>query len=293
MGLRQCVRGARPTPRAFHPRVLTEEPQRVDSLLGEQPQLAPLTTDLAPSSIQSKQELLGPVRELTWKFPEEPVQLDFKGQDFFSTGQLLEPSLLSLGGCGVVNSDAAARVLIFQLLVLSIFTLDYRPAELQSTSIVRSSGATVGIECHYPSSGSSNERQPAWIPYVSTKVAEDTLVFSLKIMTGLPSNVFFLGEVLNILASVKQYNHVPLRIFVDHCVATTGSNVNSAPIWFTDANYTGSMSNFLPRVQDDKLQFQLAAFRFHKENSGAVCICAVPAGKLNQHLHKACQQKEA
>ncbi len=32
---------------------------------------------------------------------------------------------------------------------------------------------------------SSNELQPAWIPYVSTKVAEDILVFSLKIMTGL------------------------------------------------------------------------------------------------------------
>ncbi len=103
MGLRECVLGllvlvafdhvysARLKPRVFQPRVLTEEPQRVDSLLREQwdpiqgpyevqsqrPQLAPLTTDLAPSSIQSKQELRGPVRELTWKFPkvpEEPVQ---------------------------------------------------------------------------------------------------------------------------------------------------------------------------------------------------------------------------
>lgn len=32
---------------------------------------------------------------------------------------------------------------------------------------------------------SSNEVQPAWIPYASTQVAEDILVFSLKIMTGL------------------------------------------------------------------------------------------------------------
>lgn len=32
---------------------------------------------------------------------------------------------------------------------------------------------------------SSNEVQPAWIPYASTQVAEDVLVFSLKIMTGL------------------------------------------------------------------------------------------------------------
>lgn len=33
--------------------------------------------------------------------------------DFFGTGQLLEPPLISLGGCGVVDIDAAARVLIF------------------------------------------------------------------------------------------------------------------------------------------------------------------------------------
>ncbi len=32
---------------------------------------------------------------------------------------------------------------------------------------------------------SSNELQPTWIPYESTKVVEDILVFSLKIMTGL------------------------------------------------------------------------------------------------------------
>lgn len=46
-----------------------------------------------------------------------------------------------------------------------------------------------------------------------------------------PSNVFFLGDILNIQASVKQYNHVPLRIFVDNCVATAGTDVNSAPMY--------------------------------------------------------------
>ncbi|KAF4099647.1 hypothetical protein G5714_019773 [Onychostoma macrolepis] len=343
--------------------VLTEEPQRVDSLLREQwspirgpydvqsqrPQLAPLTTDLTSSSIQSKQELQGPVRELTWKFPkvpEEPVQLDINfdlqqpqpsdsvavqcwenrvhvevKQDFFGTGQLLEPSLLSLGGCAVVNVDSVARVLIFQselhecgsqLVVTDnelvyIFTLDYRPAEFQSTPIVRSSAATVGIECHYPRrhNVSSNELQPAWIPYVSTKVAEDILVFSLKIMTDdwlfeRPSKVFFLGDVLNIQASVKPYNHAPLHIFVDHCIATSGPEVNSAPMYsfienhgcLTDAKYTGSMSNFLPRVHRDKLQFQLEAFRFQQETSGVIYItCLLKASAAMVQVdenHKAC-----
>lgn len=43
------------------------------------------------------------------------------------------------------------------------------------------------------------------------------------------SAVFFLGDVINIQASVKQYNHVPLRVFVDHCVA--GPDVNSGPMY--------------------------------------------------------------
>ncbi|RXN06304.1 putative protein C1orf112 -like [Labeo rohita] len=384
------------------------------------PQLSPLSPSLAASSTQSKEELLGPVRELTWKFPEvpaEPEQPDINfelaqprpsdsvavqcwengvhvevKQDFFGTGQLLEPSQLSLGGCGVMDMDAAARVLIFHSALqecgselvatedelVYIFTIDYRPAALQSTPIVRSSGATIAVECHYPrrqnvssndlqpawipyvstkvvedalvfslkvmtdewmferpsnvfflgdvlniqasvkqynhvplrifvdncvatagpdvssapmysfienhgrQNVSSNDLQPAWIPYVSTKVVEDALVFSLKVMTDewmfeRPSNVFFLGDVLNIQASVKQYNHVPLRIFVDNCVATAGPDVSSAPMYsfienhgcLTDAKYTGSVSSFLPRVQDDKLQFQLEAFRFQQESSGA------------------------
>ncbi|XP_042633867.1 zona pellucida sperm-binding protein 3-like [Cyprinus carpio] len=353
-------------PRVFQPRMLIQEPQSVDSQLGEQwdpiqgsngvqpqkPQLAPLTSNLAPSSIQSKQELLGPVRELAWKFPkvqEEPVQPDINfelqqprpydsvavqcwengvhvevKQDFFGNGQLLEPSLLSLGGCGVGNVDATSRVLIFdsplqecdsQLMVTEnelvyIFTLDYRPAALQSTPIVRSSGATVGIKCHYPRrhNVSSNEVQPAWIPYASTQVAEDVLVFSLKIMTDdwmfeRPSTIFFLGEVLNIQASVKQYKHVPLRIFVDNCVATKGPDVKSAPKYsfienhgcLTDAKYTGSISKFLPRVQDDKLQFQLEAFRFQEESSGAIYItCFLKANAASVQVnedHKACSFK--
>ncbi|XP_051730382.1 zona pellucida sperm-binding protein 3-like isoform X2 [Ctenopharyngodon idella] len=372
MGIRQCVLGllvlvafdhvygARPKARAFRPRVLMQKPQSVDSQLSEQwkpiqapygvqsqrPQLAP---NVAPSSIQSKQELQGPVRELTWKFPvapEEPAQPDFNfelqqpkpansiavqcwedavhvevKQDLFGTGQLLEPSLLSLGGCGVVDIDAAAGVLVFhsplqecggELVVTEdelvyIFTLDYKPAALQSTPIVRSSGVTVGIECHYPrkQNVSSSDLQPSWIPYMSTKVAEDILVFSLKLMTDdwmfeRPSNVFFLGDILNIQASVKQYNHVPLRIFVDNCVATAGTDVNSAPMYsfienhgcLTDAKYTGSSSNFLPRVQDDKLQFQLEAFRFQQESSGAIYItCLLRASAASSQIdedHKAC-----
>jgi len=43
---------------------------------------------------------------------EDGVHVEVK-QDFFGTGQLLKPSLMSLGSCGVVDIDADARVLIF------------------------------------------------------------------------------------------------------------------------------------------------------------------------------------
>lgn len=44
-----------------------------------------------------------------------------------------------------------------------------------------------------------------------------------------PSNVFFMGSVFNIEASVKQYKHVALRVFVDNCVATAVPDVNTSP----------------------------------------------------------------
>lgn len=37
-----------------------------------------------------------------------------------------------------------------------------------------------------------------------------------------------------------------------------------------DAKLTASNSRFMPRVQDDKLQFQLEAFKFQQESSGSV-----------------------
>lgn len=105
---------------------------------------------------------------------------------------------------------------------------------------------------------SSNALIPSWVPFAATKVSEEVLVFSLKLMTGKllnvcfrmgskmpltlffrhptddwmferPSNQYFLGQFLGVEASVTQYNHVPLRLFVDSCVATAVPDVNSAP----------------------------------------------------------------
>ncbi|KAL6460858.1 hypothetical protein MHYP_G00308240 [Metynnis hypsauchen] len=277
-----------------------------------------------PLSVQLKQVVQGQLKKLTWHFPQAPekpqqpavyfeprqpvstvsvaadcgqssVYVEVK-KDLFGTGELIDPSALSLGGCAVTGEDSAAQVLIFEAelqlcnsvlrttaheLVYS-FILHYAPERLGGMPITRTSGATVGIECHYPRlhNVSSNALLPAWIPYASTVTAEEHLVFSLRLMTDdwqyeRPSNQYFLGDLINIEASVMQYNHVPLRIFVDSCVATATPDTNAAPRYsfienhgcLVDAKLTGSTSHFLPRVQANKLEFQLEAFVFPQQSS--------------------------
>ncbi|KTG01562.1 hypothetical protein cypCar_00044562 [Cyprinus carpio] len=118
-----------------------------------------------------------------------------------------------------------------------------------------------------------------------------------------PSNQYFLGQFLKLEASVKQYNHVPLRIFVDGCVATAAPDVNTtttSPRYsfienhgcLVDAKLTGSTSNFMRRVQSDKLQFQLEAFRFLQDDRGLVYVTcdlkAVMASTPTSPENKAC-----
>ncbi|KAJ8407527.1 hypothetical protein AAFF_G00273840 [Aldrovandia affinis] len=112
------------------------------------------------------------------------------------------------------------------------------------------------------------------------------------------SDMFFLGDLMNIEASVIQVNHVPLRVFVDTCVATLDPNMDSVPRYafienqgcLMDSKLTSSRSKFLPRVQDDKLSFQLDAFRFAQESRSSVYIfCHLKAtAALPDSAGKAC-----
>ncbi|XP_051953996.1 zona pellucida sperm-binding protein 3-like [Xyrauchen texanus] len=298
---------------------------------------------------QSKQLMQSPVVPLTWHYPiiaEEAQQPDVPFElrlpapaqsvaaqcgesfvhvevkkDFFGTGQLINPSFLSLGGCGAVGEDPDAQVFIFEnelqacgsSLIMSdselvyTFTLLYTPEALVGTPIIRADAAAVGIECHYSrlKNVSSNVLMPSWVPFAGTKVAQDVLVFSLKLMTDdwmieRPSNQYFLGQFVNMEASVKQYNHVPLRVFVDGCVATAVPDANSIPRYsfienhgcLVDTRLTGSPSSFIHRVQGEKLQFYLEAFRFQQASSGSVFITctlkAVKSSSLISPESKAC-----
>ncbi|KAL6460803.1 hypothetical protein MHYP_G00307690 [Metynnis hypsauchen] len=95
-----------------------------------------------PLSVQLKQVLQGQLKKLTWRFPQAPekpqqpvvhfeprqpvsavsvaadcgensVYVEVK-KDLFGTGELIDPSALSLGGCAATGEDSATQVLIFE-----------------------------------------------------------------------------------------------------------------------------------------------------------------------------------
>ncbi|XP_061117845.1 zona pellucida sperm-binding protein 3-like [Conger conger] len=231
---------------------------------------------------------------------ESSVQVEVD-MDLLGIGHVIQPSDITLGGCSPVAQDESAQVLLFETelhgcgSVLAMtetslfytFTLTYQPQAIGATPIIRTSSAVVGLQCHYSRlhNVSSNALNPTWVPYYSTVTTEELLVFSLRIMDDnwqleRPSNVFFLGDLINIEASVVQAHHVPLRVFVDACVATLEPDMNAVPRYpfiegkgcLMDSKLTNSRSHFLSRVQDNKLQFQLDGFRFAQETRSTLYI---------------------
>ncbi|XP_023831558.1 zona pellucida sperm-binding protein 3-like [Salvelinus sp. IW2-2015] len=173
--------------------------------------------------------------------------------------------------------------------------------------VIRMDGAVIPIACHYERkySSDSGPLQPTWIPFSATVSAEDTLQFSLKFMTSdwlyeRGSGVYFLGDPINIEASVRVAHHSRLRVFVSSCVATLDPDSNSVPRYvfiehdgcLVDSQLTGSNSGFMHRTQDDKLQFHIDAFRFYQENRAELYITchlmAVPVMDHAEPSNKAC-----
>ncbi|XP_039990169.1 zona pellucida sperm-binding protein 3-like [Xiphias gladius] len=251
---------------------------------------------------------------------EKDAHVEVK-KDLFGIGQLINPADLTLGQCGAVAEDTAAQVLIFEAelhdcgsslamtedALIYTFTLNYIPQPLGGAPVVRTSKAAVIVECHYPRKHnvSSLPLDPLWIPFSAVKVAEEFLYFTLKLMTDdwqfeRPSYQYFLGDIINIEASVKQYFHVPLRVFVDSCVATLSPDVSSNPRYafienhgcLIDARVTGSASRFVARTAENKLHFHLESFRFQGADSGLLYItCHLKATYTANAIdseHRAC-----
>ncbi|KAM6961192.1 zona pellucida sperm-binding protein 3-like [Aplochiton taeniatus] len=230
----------------------------------------------------------------------------------FGIGQPIQLADLTLGTCAATGHDA--QTLFFQSelqgcgshltmtndALIYTYTLNYTPRPLGASPIVRTSSAAVIVECHYPRNHnvSSHAINPIWIPFSAVKVSEELLYFSLKLMmedfnNERPSYQYYLGDTINFEATVKQYFHVPLRIFVDSCVGSAHPDPNSSPSYvfiqnhgcLVDGVLTGSASKFLPRVADNKLQFQIEAFRFQSQESGTIYVtCHLKATSAVSHI---------
>ncbi|KAI5629444.1 zona pellucida glycoprotein 3a precursor [Silurus asotus] len=258
-----------------------------------------------PSADQAQQVIQQQIKKLNWNFPAMPkiptppplVHVDRYADPIPAQGVTvrcnetsvyvevskdvlgIDPTFtmasLTLGGCTPKSMDASSQVLIYEsplygcksrLTVTSdelvyIFTLGMSPVPIRGTPILR--------------------RADDWL-------SERT------------SNQYYLGELINIEASVLQFHHVPLRVLVDGCVATTVPDINAVPRYFfienfgclVDAKLTQSSSQFMPQTQANKLRFQLEAFGFQQGNSSLVyitCILkATAASSPADAEHKAC-----
>ncbi|XP_034559411.1 zona pellucida sperm-binding protein 3-like [Notolabrus celidotus] len=246
--------------------------------------------------------------------------------DMFDTGLQVEGRHLHLGSdlvgkgsaCGAEPSGEAEFTIRTKLLdcgtslsstkekIIYSNVLVYSP-EPSAHGLLRLDRVTLPVECHYEKkyAVSGISLQPTWVPFVSRASAENQIDFSLQLMTDdwqfeRGSNSFFLGDHINFQASAIMRHHIPLKVYVDHCVATATPDAEATLRYdfiehhgcLADAYLTNSKSRFLPRVEEHKLRFQLDAFRFYQGNSNQVYITchvkAVPVGSAVSSQNRAC-----
>ncbi|XP_056444992.1 zona pellucida sperm-binding protein 3-like [Gadus chalcogrammus] len=249
---------------------------------------------------------------------EKEVAIEVK-RNFLGSGQSVTPSDLKLGGCAAVDDggetvlfrselpDCGSTTMMTEDSLIYTFTLVYVPTAIGTTSIIKTNAAQVKIQCHYPRKQlvSSDGVRPDWKQHASIMLAEQTLRFSLRLMTEdwrqeRPSSSFRLAEVMYVEASVQRGLHVPLRLYVDRCVASLEPSVDAQPSYafitnhgcLTDAKVSGGRSFFKDRSHEDKLQFQMQTSRFPQDPRAKMFItCSLKAVILPMATdaeHKAC-----
>uniref|UniRef100_A0A8C3FSE7 Zona pellucida sperm-binding protein 3 n=1 Tax=Chrysemys picta bellii TaxID=8478 RepID=A0A8C3FSE7_CHRPI len=183
--------------------------------------------------------------------------------------------------------------------------LHYRPSAVRG--VIRASAFSLPIDCFYPrtSNVSSLGLQPTWVPFSSTLMHRRHLDFALDVydstwLSPLSDPTYYLGDLINIQASVRTGSHVPLRIYVDECVARPSAASSMKYEVITDhgclVDGQHSRSRFLAPRGDQFLRFQLDTFIFTgASNSQIYLLChlkAVAASPADQH-NKACSYDPA
>ncbi|XP_039587162.1 zona pellucida sperm-binding protein 3-like [Passer montanus] len=250
-------------------------------------------------------------------------------RDLFGTGRPVRAAELSLGtaSCPPLSPNPAQAFVTFvaalhecgstlQVTPDSLIyrtTLFYKPTRSGNPLIVRATPAEVPIECHYPrrSNVSSGAVHPTWAPFRSTVAAEERLRFSLRLMDDewsreRLSNGFQLGDSLRLQADVTSEGHVPLRLFVDQCVATASPDRRSSPRYafidlggcLVDSRAEDTGSAFVsPRPRPESLRFLVDAFKFAGDTGNLLYIsCHLrvsPAAEAPNSRNKACSFSKA
>ncbi|KAM8838628.1 zona pellucida sperm-binding protein 3-like [Synchiropus picturatus] len=190
--------------------------------------------------------------------------------------------------CGTKLSSTGDKIVYSNVLI-------YSP-EPSRDGLFRLDAAAVPVECHYDRMYAVNSVPllPSWVPFVAEMSARNQIHFNLQLLTddGLfarGSNSYFLGDPIHIEASVITDHHVPLKIYVDHCVATATPDADAQLRYdfishhgcLVDAYLSNSKSRFFPRVENHSLRFSVDAFRFSQEPDNQVFItCRLKAAPL-------------
>ncbi|NWS61650.1 ZP3 protein, partial [Chunga burmeisteri] len=250
-------------------------------------------------------------------------------RDLFGTGRLVNAADLTLGPAACKHSslnhahntvtftaglhECGSIVQITPDSLIYRTLLNYDPSPASNPVIIRSNPAVIPIECHYPrrENVSSNAIRPTWAPFSSTLSAEERLVFSLRLMNEdwsaeRPFTGFQLGDILNIQAEVGTESHVPLRLFVDSCVAALSPGTDSSPHYaiidfngcLVDGRSDDTSSAFItPRPREDVLRFRIDVFRFAGDARNLIYITChlkvTPADQAPDPLNKACSFNKA
>ncbi|KAK2507720.1 hypothetical protein MC885_018777 [Smutsia gigantea] len=113
----------------------------------------------------------------------------------------------------------------------------------------------------------------------------EKLVFSLRLMdenwgAEKRSPTFQLGDTAHLQAEVHTGSHVPLRLFVDYCVATLTPDQNSSP-YHNIVDFHGCLVDGLsdassafkaPRPRPETLQFTVDVFHFANDSRNTLLM---------------------
>ncbi|CAK6952902.1 zona pellucida sperm-binding protein 3-like isoform X2 [Scomber scombrus] len=264
------------------------------------------------------------VKTFVVKCHEDSIEVVMKAY-LFDPARPVEPTHLRIGPVSAAHShctarvsghgkyiiraaltDCGGRVMFTENAMLYNNILLYSPPPKLPGDNFQVEGAAIPVQCKYKRryTVSSRALKSTWSPLISIHSTHLDLDFQLRLMTNdwsseRKSSVYFLGEIVHIEASVD-HNHLPLRLYVDSCVATLTSDVNSYPRYpfidhqgcFKDSQLNGSNSRFLPRIQDKLLQIQLESFLFHQDHRHTMYITchleAYPTSNNKDLEKKAC-----